>query len=688
MYNLHYPITHKPTLQKSYDMTEHLLNQGEDYYQFIRTKLSTLSDLEKFARKIILRKVIPKNIPILVEDLLSIESLDARLQGDKVLNAYLQNDTTSAAGPGPSAAGPGTSATMALAIRTDLERVFNLEACRNLNELDETTPIINRGISKTIDDLLRNSIDGKDKLIAICNYLSGLIQQSEKKEASYVKIHETARSHAILTCTTRRTLLLKAAIKKEQAQQMQAQQMQAQQMQVRLSYKSKFSQTDEFFDLNLISLEYINHGNSKTEMVITSPQIRALTSEHEDNKIKLIREMATVFQNYLTEFAKFEPNMATIIKYVTDLDLLQCKAYTANKYNYCKPVFQEGATKSFFDFTGLRHPLIEHLQTQELYVTNDLRLGHTLAQQQQEHVQQQAQTKWPVNGILLYGTNAVGKTSFIKSVGIAIIMAQAGLYVPCNSLIYEPYMNIFTRILGNDNIFKGLSTFAVEMTELRTILTMADAASLVLGDELCSGTESDSALSIFTAGLEILHERESTFLFATHFHEIKDYEEITMLKKMKMFHMAVQYNPAENRLIYDRKLREGPGESMYGLEVCKSLHLPEAFLERAHAIRQKYQSAQKNILSLSPTHFNAKKLVGNCELCQKQQASEVHHLQPQKKANSINNYIKNETTGQTFHKNHVANLLNICEECHKKIHKTADEHKVVKTTYGYILAKL
>lgn len=126
-----------------------------------------------------------------------------------------------------------------------------------------------------------------------------------------------------------------------------------------------------------------------------------------------------------------------------------------------------------------------------MYVTNDIRLGKENSGTSDNE---------EFDGMLLYGTNAVGKTSLIKSIGISIIMAQAGLYVPCESLLFSPYHSIYTRILGNDNIFKGLSTFAVEMTELRTILRMADKNSLILGDELCSGTESDSALSIFTCG--------------------------------------------------------------------------------------------------------------------------------------------------------------------------------------------
>ena len=130
----------------------------------------------------------------------------------------------------------------------------------------------------------------------------------------------------------------------------------------------------------------------------------------------------------------------------------------------------------------MRHCLIEHLQTNELYVANDISLGFDKC-----------------NGILLYGTNAVGKSSLIRSIGICIVLAQAGMFVPCSEFTYKPYCKIFTRILGNDDIFKGLSTFAVEMSELRTILNNSDENSLILGDELCSGTETNSAISIFLA---------------------------------------------------------------------------------------------------------------------------------------------------------------------------------------------
>ena len=142
--------------------------------------------------------------------------------------------------------------------------------------------------------------------------------------------------------------------------------------------------------------------------------------------------------------------------------------------------------KSFFDAKSIRHCLIEQLQTKEKYITNDISLGKN------------------EDGILLYGTNAVGKTSIIRSIGICVVMAQAGLFVPCEKFDFYPYNNIFSRILGNDNLFKGLSTFAVEMSELRHILRYTDENSLILGDELCSGTEIESAISIFVAGYSII----------------------------------------------------------------------------------------------------------------------------------------------------------------------------------------
>ena len=139
---------------------------------------------------------------------------------------------------------------------------------------------------------------------------------------------------------------------------------------------------------------------------------------------------------------------------MTKLDFLLTRVNVAISNKYCRPIINNEAEQSFIIAKDIRHPLIEYINTNELYVPNDITLGvdktHT--------------------GIMLFGTNAVGKSSLIRSIGMTVVLAQAGFFVPCSSFTYKPYSSIFTRILGNDDIFKGLSTFAVEMSELSAII--------------------------------------------------------------------------------------------------------------------------------------------------------------------------------------------------------------------------
>ena len=267
-------------------------------------------------------------------------------------------------------------------------------------------------------------------------------------------------------------------------------------------------------------------------------------------------------------------------------------------------------------------------------------------------------------------------------------MAQSGLYVPASSYTFNPYKYIFTRIIGNDNLFKGLSTFAVEMSELRTILRLSDKNSLVLGDELCSGTESTSATSIFVAGIQSLEKKHCSFIFATHLHEIIDYDEIVGLKNVALKHMSVIYDKENDCLVYDRKLKDGPGTNMYGLEVCKSLSLPQEFLEAALSIRIKYHPQSASILDQKKSHYNASVIKGLCENCHNNVAVDAHHLIHQQDADQKGIIHKKNLT---LHKNHAANLLNLCQKCHDEFHSEAKDdkrYKKVKTTKGTIIKEV
>jgi hypothetical protein len=133
-------------------------------------------------------------------------------------------------------------------------------------------------------------------------------------------------------------------------------------------------------------------------------------------------------------------------------------------------------------------------------------------------------------------------------------------------------------------------------------------------------------------------------------------------------------------------LKDGPGDNMYGLEVCKSLHLPTEFLDKAFEIRNKYFPEKAGTLGQKTSHYNTQKLRSLCELCQKALSTEIHHLEMQKDADK-DGFIH----GTATHKNHKANLMALCEECHQKQHftETVEIKKIVKkkTTTGYIPIK-
>ena len=224
-------------------------------------------------------------------------------------------------------------------------------------------------------------------------------------------------------------------------------------------------------------------------------------------------------------------------------------------------------------------------------------------------------------------------------------MAQSGFPVPASACKIAPFTALFTRILGNDNLWAGLSSFAVEMTEFREVLQHSDERTLVLGDELCSGTESLSATALVAAGVEILSQRRAKFVFATHLHELAG---LVPTGTVASVHLKVEYDAATDRLIYHRSLAPGSGSALYGLEVCRALDLPAGYLDRATAIR-------KQLAGWTAPHrsvYSAEAVIDRCEVCAKETGLEAHHIIPQALAT-------NHTAG---------NMVCLCTACHDDHH--------------------
>jgi DNA mismatch repair protein MutS len=280
-----------------------------------------------------------------------------------------------------------------------------------------------------------------------------------------------------------------------------------------------------------------------------------------------------------------------------------------------------------------------------------------------------------IGGILLYGTNMVGKSAYMKSLGISIIMAQSGMFVPCEDFMYYPYQHIFTRIPSGDDLFKGQSTFAVEISELRNILNRCTRNSLVIGDELASGTESISAVSIVAAGIIQLNSKNASFVFATHLHDLPKLEKIKSIQTLKIYHLSVSYDEVGKKLVFDRILKPGQGSTLYGLEVCRALDLNREFLRLANECRQELCNIEPDILSTKQSRYNSAQFLDVCSIC-KSPAQEVHHIQQQKNADQVG-FIG------SMHKNARSNLMNVCQQCHDDIHNgSIDVNGYVQTTDG------
>jgi len=614
------PTTNCDRIEEEYNITDHIIHEmarTEEIYN-----VRGIMDMEAKMRMVMLGRISPRALYTLSQDLRTANQVIRNIQSEAgPIHAFLRKQECF----------DHDSCHVCEELLHIMEQLLNLDSCAMddaltigchnfiitgtslsgcvMNIVPDTEKIIHR---------LQSELDDRySAFIGMRQALNDIIAQNEKKQSSkcndYIKIQETDAAIG-LTTTKRRASILKTCVQ---------------------SSISTSSQTGTYDFIHSSEIDYVSG-----KIMDLKTRLRAeINSEYS----KAIALFAT--PDYVQSVTNMTNTIATI-------DVIISRAQLAMKHKYCRPVIMKTVSHSYIKATRLRHALLEQIHygtNPEIYKANDVTLGTEMDK-----------------GILLYGTNAVGKTSFIKSIGIAIIMAQAGLYVPAHTFEFSPYSYIFSRIIGNDNMFQGLSTFAVEMSELRTILQIANNQSLVLGDELCSGTESVSAAALFVAGIQELQQRKSSFIFATHMHEIVGYSEIAELLDVRVKHMTVTYDRQSGKLIYDRIIKDGQGDTIYGLEVCKALHLPTDFLERANNLRIKYHPMSAGILSFKTSHFSSKKIVGVCEECHLQLASEVHHIHPQALADT-NGMLSLEEG--IFHKNHPANLRALCEQCHDNEHR-------------------
>ena len=246
------------------------------------------------------------------------------------------------------------------------------------------------------------------------------------------------------------------------------------------------------------------------------------------------------------------------------LDVLLTFAHLAIQNRYIKPRLSDSP---YLKITDSRHPVVEQLlPSSERFISNSIDLNTTT---NQIH--------------LITGPNMAGKSTYLRQIGLIVLMAQIGSFVPAKEAEIGIVDHLFTRVGASDNLAGGESTFLVEMIEASNIVHNATPKSLILLDEIGRGTATFDGLSLAWSITEYLHNNESVAartLFATHYHELTKLDKT--LERLENYHASVK--ESEDEIIFLKKILHGPGNKSYGIHVAKMAGLPQIILDRANEI--------------------------------------------------------------------------------------------------------
>ena len=288
---------------------------------------------------------------------------------------------------------------------------------------------------------------------------------------------------------------------------------------------------------------------------------------------KILALETRLYNELVAELAEFIPAIQIDANQIARLDCLLSFANVARQNRYIRPVV---ADDDVLDIKQGRHPVIEkQLPAGEKYIANDVFLD-TETQQI----------------IIITGPNMAGKSALLRQTALITIMAQIGCFVPADSAHVGLVDKVFTRVGASDNISVGESTFMVEMNEAADILNNLSPRSLVLFDELGRGTSTYDGISIAWAIVEHIHEHKKArarTLFATHYHELNDMEEI--YSRIKNYNVSVK--EIDNKVIFLRKLERGGSEHSFGIHVAKMAGMPKSIVKRASEILRQLEKENR-----------------------------------------------------------------------------------------------
>jgi len=310
--------------------------------------------------------------------------------------------------------------------------------------------------------------------------------------------------------------------------------------------------------------EYIR----KQTLVNSERYITPELKEYEEKILSAEEKIESIESRIFHELCQYILSLAGVLQenaaVLSRLDVLSNFAWVSISNKYTRPIFTKAGT---IKIKAGRHPVVEQLlPATERFIPNDLSMN---TEKSQIH--------------LITGPNMAGKSTYLRQVGLIVLMAQIGCFVPAESAEIGIVDKLFTRVGASDNLAGGESTFLVEMNEAANILNNATEKSLILLDEIGRGTATYDGLSLAWAITEYLHQKKEVAartLFATHYHELTDLE--NTLERLENHHIAVK--EFGDKIVFLRQIMPGPGDKSYGIYVAQMAGLPNQVISRAKEI--------------------------------------------------------------------------------------------------------
>lgn len=314
---------------------------------------------------------------------------------------------------------------------------------------------------------------------------------------------------------------------------------------------------------NLVPEDYIRKQTLANAERYTTPRLKELEDTILNAEDKLQTLEYDVFCKIRDTIAQELVRIQNTAKAIAKLDVYASLSLVSERNHYVRPKLNE---KGVIDIKDGRHPVVEQMITNDMFIANDTYLdngSHCIS--------------------VITGPNMAGKSTYMRQTALIVLMAQIGCFVPARTANIGIVDRIFTRVGASDDLASGQSTFMVEMNEVANILRNATSKSLLILDEIGRGTSTFDGLSIAWAVIEHISNRKllgAKTLFATHYHELTELEG----KMNNVNNYCIAVKECGDDIVFLRKIVKGGADKSYGIQVAKLAGVPDMVIDRAKEI--------------------------------------------------------------------------------------------------------